>query len=299
MSLNHYQLSTQSIQTGSRSFRLASLILNSTEKRGAYLLYYWCRHCDDIVDQAKTPELAREALQNLKHQTEVGLSNKFYSGDTPFSGLYELTSNYGIPKNYFFELLEGFQMDTDHYKIQSTEDLLKYCYHVAGVVGLMMSFILRVRNKTALDQADTLGRAMQLTNIARDVFEDYQIQRIYLPLEWRHSAGLKDNEALFESSNKIKLFGLVERLLTLADNYYEQGRRGIVELPLRAAWSISVASFLYQGIGLKIKKIGPSALDKRTVLSPLEKLSMFTFGTLYFLKSCWIRSLLQLKERLN
>lgn len=282
-SSRHYELSKRSIQTGSRSFRLASLFLNSESQYGAYLLYRWCRHCDDEIDEGNSSQEPTERLHQIWEKTKEGLESSNPADESPFGGLRALHTEFGIPKATFFELLKGFQWDVENTTVETKDDLSQYCYYVAGAVGIMMSSILRASEPKALRHADLLGRAMQLTNICRDVAADHSISRIYLPRVWLIRDGLTA-ENFLTPPFKEKTFQRVLELLEWADTCYEEGRKGLIYLPLRAGWSISVASTLYQSIGWKIRAKGIQSLERRTILNPLEKTVAVVRGTLLFLK---------------
>lgn len=278
-----YQLGKEAITGGSKSFRLASLLLDKKSQRGAYLLYRWCRHCDDQIDEATNRDQALAALNLLKTETQTALEAPSRPSESVFSGLSYLNDEFQIPHHYFYDMIQGFESDSMGAMIESFEDLMTYCYRVAGVVGLMMSPILGVTESTALTKADALGRAMQLTNICRDVVEDFHNRRIYIPKRWLDEEQIEPIELTSEKNEK-RLFKLVLRLLDCADELYREGRQGLQFLPLRAAWSISVASFLYQGIGHEIRRRGAVALRKRTILSRTQKGLAFVRGSCFFIK---------------
>lgn len=282
-----FEISQKAIQQGSKSFRLASLFLDPEAQRGAYLLYRWCRHCDDVIDEGADPKLE---LMNIFLKTQGALADKDFKNEvdlSAFSGLKELKDNFSVPENLFFELLEGFRMDVEKDSLQTFEDLSKYCYHVAGVVGLMMNPILQKSLPQIHPQshalADSLGRAMQLTNISRDIAEDFKMGRVYIPQTWLDQKQIPKNQIL-DPEFKVKTMELVNKLLDEADEFYQQGRRGLIYLPFRAAWSISVASFLYQGIGHKVRRRGLKSFESRTVLNIFEKLFNICKGSFFFLK---------------
>jgi phytoene synthase len=283
-----FELSQRAIQHGSKSFRLASLFLDSEAQRGAYLLYRWCRHCDDVIDEGHDP---LEGLKSLQQETQSSLqkndlgSSEDHSDLSAFSGLQELNLKFKVPHHLFFELLEGFRMDVEKVPLNTYEDLLKYCYHVAGVVGLMMNPILQNSlpevNPLSQELADSLGRAMQLTNISRDIAEDFKMGRVYIPQNWLEQNQIPKDKIL-EPEFAEATFARVEELLAKADELYLKGRKGLMYLPLRAAWSISVASYLYQGIGHKVRRRRLKSFASRTVLNPLEKLFYVGKGSLNF-----------------
>lgn len=155
------------------------------------LLYAWCRHCDDVIDgqqagheaSVQAPALALQCLLELQVQTDAACRGAPIE-QPAFAALREVARQHGIPRQEAFDLLAGFAQDVagEHYR--SLDETLGYCYHVAGVVGLMMARVMGVRDPAVLDRACDLGLAMQLTNIARDIVADAQVGRCYLPEQW-------------------------------------------------------------------------------------------------------------------
>jgi phytoene synthase len=152
-----------------------------------------------------------------------------------------VTLRRAIPKPYVQELLLGMQMDVEDTRYETLPDLLLYCHRVAGVVGLMMCHVLGARTQASLANAVHLGVAMQLTNICRDVAEDAQRGRTYLPARWLAA----DPTA-----------SVVARLLDEADRYYRSGERGIIALPFRAALAVRTARHVYAAIGSELRRRG-------------------------------------------
>jgi phytoene synthase len=156
---------------------------------------------------------------------------------------------------YAEELLNGMEMDINHEGYKTLQDLEVYCYRVASTVGLMMCYIMGISDHAALKHASDLGLGMQLTNICRDVKEDLENNRSYIPQEF-------NNESKFEA---------VKILLSRAEKHYQSGLEGLKYLPWRSAFVIMMAAFFHREIGRKILRTGPSALNHRTVVSPFEK----------------------------
>ena len=149
------------------------------------------------------------------------------------------------------------------------ESLLVYTYRVAGVVGLMMSHIMGVSEQNALNNAVDLGNAMQLSNIARDVLEDLNLGRIYLPTEWLKVAGIPlDQIAALEF--RVALLEVVGKLLNEAEILYASGEKGIPYLSFRAAFAVQAARNIYSSIGAEILKAGSHDWNKRAFV-PLWK----------------------------
>lgn len=280
------RLSSAIIQAGSKSFAAAAKIFNPETRASAYLLYAWCRHCDDVIDgqqlgydQGNTPNHdPTKELIKLRKQTNDALTG-ILTDDPIFSALQKVISKNNIPKTYPLALLDGFEMDVHRRSYQTIDDTLNYCYHVAGVVGVMMSIIMGAKDDATLDRACDLGLAFQLTNIARDVIEDAQNGRVYLPTDWLRSAGLNaDPNLLLQESHREQLVIVVDRLLKEAEKYYDSSLSGLPKLGFRSAWAIATARIVYRKIGVELIKNGPKAWDGRVSTTKYQKFSALISG---------------------
>ena len=203
------------IRDGSRSFALAARLFDRTTMNAAVSLYGWCRYCDDQIDSVGGDVIvASERLEELRYRSEQALAGRPQSAPV-FVAFQYVTAAYGIPAHYPLELIEGMAMDVRGQRYETLDDLLLYCYRVAGTVGLMMTHVMGVSNERALSHAAAMGMGMQLTNIARDLIEDHERGRIYLPLSWLAEAGLPPEE-LALTARRRKLAGLARRLLAVA-----------------------------------------------------------------------------------
>jgi phytoene synthase len=281
------------IKSGSKSFATAAKLFNEETRDNAYMLYAWCRHCDDVIDnqelgfnsQPQDAEVTRRVLDQLKEKTQAAIDNK-PSDDPIFEGLrYVLKAN-EIPGRYPLELLEGFAMDAAEHQYKSFDETLQYCYYVAGVVGLMMAYVMGARDEAALQRATDLGIAFQLTNISRDVREDALIGRVYLPEDWLAAAGIPPQE-LSNPEYSAALIKVVERLLNEADRYYASADQGLRALGFRSAWAVASARGVYKAIGDKVRQRGVSALDERVVVRKRRKLLGIAEGMIDALKASW------------
>jgi 15-cis-phytoene synthase len=273
------RLSSEIIQKGSKSFATASKLFDPQTRVSAHLLYAWCRHCDDVIDgqelgfrtsAAAAAHDPKAELATLRQQTTDALAGKAMD-TTVFQAFQAVMTRHDIPARHAFELLDGFAMDVDGRRYRTIDDTLEYCYHVAGVVGVMMAMIMGARDEATLDRASDLGLGFQLTNIARDVVEDARAGRVYLPDAWLKEAGLT-HATMAAPENRTKLFGVTRRLIDLAEQYYESSRFGIRELPLRSGWAIGTARAVYRKIGREVKRRGPRAWDRRVSTSTGQKL---------------------------
>lgn len=270
--------SREMIQAGSKSFAAAAKLFSPGTRHGAYMLYAWCRHCDDRIDGqdlgfGMTELDAGEQqlrLRELRRQTDRALAGQLQD-DPVFDGLCRIVQQHRIPARFPLELLEGFRMDVERQAYATLDDTLLYCYRVAGVVGVMMACVMGAREQAVLQRAADLGIAFQLTNIARDVLDDAGAGRCYLPADWLSSAGLTaaDHAA---PANRERLAALVARLLDEADRYYASAREGLRALPFRSAWAVATALAVYRDIGRVIRARGAQAWDQRAMVSGSRKL---------------------------
>ncbi len=275
---------TETMAVGSKSFATAAKLFDPATRRSALMLYAWCRHCDDVIDgqeggfrrETDAQETPEERLAGLKAQTLRACAGEPMQAPA-FAAFQEVARAHAIPQQQAFDHLEGYAMDVRGQLCPTFDDTLRYCYHVAGVVGLMMARVMGVRDEAVLDRACDLGLAFQLTNIARDIVEDAQMGRCYLPLSWLKEAGLtRENYA--EPSRRAALAGVAQRLVLAAEPYYHSARAGLSGLPLRSAWAVATARGVYREIGVKVRRAGSEAWAQRQSTSRLEKLGLLASG---------------------
>jgi phytoene synthase len=269
----------EAIAKGSKSFALASRLFDSETRARATLLYAWCRHCDDVIDgqelgqgSVESDEPPAVRLAQLQAATDRALMGEL-SGDLPFDALALVARAVEIPRRYPQDLLEGFRIDVDGSRIATEDDLLTYCYHVAGCVGVMMALVMGVAadDHATLARASDLGMSFQLNNIARDVAEDAARGRCYLPDAWLAKEGLSPATHIAEA-HRAALHRVVARLVALAESYEASAAHGVPMLGRRQAWAVLSAGRIYGGIGRKVRARGTAALDVRTVTRRREKL---------------------------
>jgi phytoene synthase len=168
------------------------------------------------------------------------------------------------------ELLAGFEMDVMGVRYVELPDTLRYCYRVAGVVGVMMACVMGVRDRAALSRAADLGMAFQLTNIARDVLDDARCGRCYLPEAWLQQAGVPAGTHA-DPARRDVLVAVVERLLVEADRFYASAAGGLPALPFRSAWAVATALGIYREIGQIVRERRGAAWDRRAVVARPSK----------------------------
>ena len=233
-----------------KSFRFAGRFLDKRQLENCARLYRFCRFVDDLVDEASDADIAQVELDFLKRDLELG-----YSTAPVVEDFIDLASQCQMQSDVIRELIRGIESDLQPVLFGTDAQLLRYCYRVAGTVGLLMCDVLGVHDSIAKAHAIDLGIGMQLTNIARDVREDAGMGRRYVPGQWLgeitpqalSNPSTRESELLVESA---------QRLLSLAELYYGSGKAGLRFLPPRARHGIKIAASVYREIGLVIAERG-------------------------------------------
>lgn len=274
-----------SIKRGSKSFALATRLLPRDIRDYTILLYAWCRHCDDVVDgqfgggHMRPVKNVEGVVRTLRALTDRAISGR--PEGFPFQALARVTQDKGLDAVYVFDHLSGYEMDADGRAFQTLEDTLEYSYHVAGTVGVMMAQIMGVSRKEYFKYASDLGIAFQLTNIARDVVEDAQAGRCYLPSEWLEDVGLTVQD-LTKPRHLATSKMLAEKLLDHAEPFYASAKSGLSFLPSDCLWGISSAFEVYSSIGRAVRRATPERWAKRVSTGFAEKMWLVCKG---FVKS--------------
>jgi len=268
----------ESIARGSKSFALASRLFDRTTRERAWLLYAWCRRCDDIADgQDHGGTMVPVADPAARLASITGLTERALAGqpvgDPGFDALRIVVAEVGMPHDLPRDLVRGFAMDAADWRPRSEGDLLTYCHHVAGVVGMMMAIAMGVApdDEWVLARADDLGIAFQLANIARDVAEDAAAGRCYLPLDWLVELDIPPGEHMKPPYRK-RLAVMAKWLAEMAAERELRAREGARHLPFRARWAVLAAAGIYGDIARQVHAHGEHAWDHRAVVSQPAKL---------------------------
>lgn len=265
----------EAIQKGSKSFRAASRLFDPVTRERAWLLYCWCRHCDDVADGQLYGfgHGTRGNVSVLRGKTRRAVAGEALD-ETPFRALSLLLAECPIPDRFLEDHLRGFALDEIGWQPSTEEDLSLYCYYVAGAVGCMMAILMGVSpdDEETLEHAADLGIAFQLSNIARDVREDLEAGRCYLPSAWMSEFGV-DRETLFQPENGIALTAIVKRLVDGVATYEEGARKGVRKLPFRSRLAVLSALRIYGAIGRRVGELGRTAWDQRVTVGRMRKLA--------------------------
>lgn len=256
--------STAVLAQHGRSFSLAGQFLAPEQRGDAAILYAFCRLADDLVDEASDPVQARADIDQLRTELD---------GNAPRPVVREtrrILAPVGLEPAH--HLLDGVVSDLDFQIPEDDAALHLYCYQVAGTVGLMMCAVLGVQDTDAWPRAIDLGLGMQLTNICRDVLEDAQNGRVYLPRERLVAFGVDPAELLNGTAPAEPVSRVVRDLLDQADVFYASARVGYPAIPARSRIAIAMAARLYQAIGHKLRRNGANPLQGRTIVGLPEKL---------------------------
>ena len=267
-----------SIMRGSKSFAAASRLFDRTTRERVWLLYAWCRRCDDLADaQDHGGEMgsqagAQDRLATIRALTAQALAGE-PTGDLSFDAFGLVALECGITPQMADDVIAGFALDAADWRPRCEADLMQYCYHVAGAVGVMMAVVMGVdpADEDTLDRACDLGLAFQLANIARDLDEDDAAERCYLPLEWLVEADIPPGEQM-KPHYRRALVPLVHRMCELEKAYEASARIGAGQLNFRQRWAVMAAAGIYGEIARAVDKAGAHAWDHRLSTSGLAKL---------------------------
>ncbi len=257
------------IQKNSLTFYKAFSKIGDKKKRKAiYAVYAFCRYADDLVD-----EYQDENKLNRLERELTGYVNKRRTPNFIWRALKRHTKNIYKDHHFkaFYDMIEGQRMDLHFVGYETLEDLLKYCYHVAGTVGLMLNPILAGHDEPKLYPfAIHLGHAMQITNILRDIGEDYQNGRIYLPRALMREANYSLNDL---ENGKINngLVDLIERLAKVAETYFDEALKDLNLYPKDTAIPLGLSIVFYRAILDAIRDNGYDVFRKRAVVSDQKK----------------------------
>lgn len=276
----------QVLQRHAKSFSWGGFFLPRPNLLAAARLYHFCRVCDDLVDESAANA---QTLSQLQEITQALQGPATAEQPLFLRAFLETAEQSGIDTTFAQDLLSGLRQDLGEVCMPDRKSLLRYCYRVAGTVGGMMCPLLEVSDPAALPFAVDLGIAMQLTNICRDVAEDAENGRVYLPADLLAEHGLSPQHLLEpelrHQLHSQQLAPVLREVLALAERYYLSGYQGLDFIPARTRFAIWVAARLYQGIGRKIVRTGYPVLQQRVQLSKAEKLREVAKAGLAFMGS--------------
>lgn len=268
----------------SRSFSFASRFFPKETRLWVADLYAFCRLTDNLVDEAPK-SFDKEQLETQLCQWQSTIESAYHHGNTPFdllNRLFQRTKQSGVAPDYAFELIEGCRMDLVQNDYQDTEALYLYTYRVASVIGLWMTEMCGIHDPQVLKKAESLGHAMQLTNILRDVGEDLERDRLYLPLSLmkKHQLTKEDLKAIHSKEKPLceKYKAIIKDLGSLAEKHYQIAYEGMPYLPGYFQKPIAIAASVYSGILKSLEKNNYNNFHYRAKTGLSEKLILASKG---------------------
>ncbi len=256
-----------------RSFYFASIALPREKKRAAFAVYAFCRYADDAVDRAASEAEAQQAIQRLSEEFDGLMAGE--TAQPPFAPAFAwAVQRYGIGKEHFMALLGGVRRDTGPLRIADWPELREYCYQVASVVGLMLTPIFELDDLAAREQAIELGLAMQLTNIVRDIGEDYRLGRVYLPADEMAAHGVTTAD-LAAARVSSRLRALLTAQIARTRDLYTSAEAGIPHLADDGSQlTVWLMRHVYAGILQEVERGGYEVLHRRVSVSWPRKLRL-------------------------
>lgn len=272
----NFQYSETVIKYYAKSFYFAANFLPKERRLAAYAVYAFCRYADNVVDNPRNR--SKEEILNEVNilKEELRLAYKYGESEHPaLSAFIYVAKRYDIPQEYPMDLIDGVQMDIDKARYKTFDELYEFAYKVASTVGLMMTCVMGFSDKTALVYAESLGIGMQITNILRDIQEDKNLGRIYLPLDELQEFNIAEEDIINEVfSNNMKKYMAYK--VAKARDYYSKSNLGIPLLQPESQFAISTASRIYSGILDKIEQNNYNPFLGRVSLSYFEKVKILT-----------------------
>lgn len=274
------QESYWAIREGSKSFAAASRLFGRDTRERSWLLYHWCRRCDDLADgqelggelaEAHDAKEAEDKVQAIRALTRRALEGQ-PTLDLAFDSFGMVAAEVGLTQDMADDVIAGFALDAQGWQPRTEAEMMRYCYHVAGAVGVMMARVMQAPGDAwVYDRACDLGLAFQLANIARDIVEDDAAGRCYIPQEWLAEADIKPGEHA-KPHNRFKLAGVVPRLVAMMDQHADAARLGAAKLAFRDRWAVLAATRIYIAIGHQVLARGQLAWNSRVTISRPAKL---------------------------
>lgn len=251
-----------------KNFYYAFLFLPRPKREAIYAVYAFCRYCDDVADSDQAGPARQSRLDAWRLELE-----RCYAGKPTHlitQALAPIVHTYGIPKHYFEQLIDGVEMDLTIRRYDTFADLEQYCYRVASVVGLMCIEIFGYRHPGIQDYARHLGIALQLTNIMRDVKEDAEHDRIYLPLEDLRACKVSE-AAVLQQQHTAAFVALMQFQARRAEAYYRRAQACLLPGDKANLVAPEIMAGIYRATLRKIARRGYQVFQGRTRLSGMRK----------------------------
>jgi len=251
------------------SFYYSFRFLPKLQRQAIIALYAFCREVDDAVDEIADIDVARKTLdwwRDELHQTFAG------NPSHPVGrALVTAINNFNLHEEYFMEIIDGMEMDLEQFSYPEFKQLALYCHRAASVVGLLSVEIFGYTDRKTLKYAENLGMALQLTNIIRDVREDAERGRIYLPVDELEQFGVKTDDILSLKSSP-ELTALLQYQSDRAKQYYQQAMQFLPDVDRYNQRTGLIMAAIYRATLDEIEQDGFQVMHHRVSLTPIRKL---------------------------
>jgi phytoene synthase len=261
-----YQYCCRVARRRAKNFYYSFLLLSPHQRKAMCAVYAFMRFCDDLSDE---PGATHGAIERWRAEMEDALDGRF-SGHPVWPAFHHTVRRFGIPHEYFREMIAGVSSDLAPRRFEHFEELYRYCYQVASVVGLTTIHIFGFDTRTALPLAEKCGVAFQLTNILRDIREDAESGRVYLPLEDLRSFGVSEQD-LSEGNRSDAFLRLMRFEAGRARAYYNESQPLLDLIHPRSRPSLWALVSIYSRLLDRIERSNYDVFTRRVRLSTLEK----------------------------
>lgn len=263
-----YEYCKAIIDKHSKTFSKAFALLPKKQKQAVWAIYAFCRQVDDIVDEGQNPS---KELKEFEQEFHYFLAGHLPSDDPMWLALQDVFQRFNMDTVPFQEMIDGQRLDIDSHIVQTEDELMSYCYLVASTVGLMLLPVIAPGKEEKLREgAIHLGKGMQLTNILRDIGEDMERNRVYIPEEVMVKYDYGYDE-LYNQTINSSFIQLWEDLAHKAQKHYELALETIHEYPLYSRTPVKGAAYLYKAILPAIRENNYQVFSERNYVSDRQK----------------------------
>ena len=270
---NSYEICTQITRSQAKNFYYAFITLPTHKRMAIYAVYAFCRYCDDLSDDKEIKNRS-EQFVSLRKELKQSIDGKL-TNNPIMPALIDTINKFEIPDSYFYELIDGVEMDLAKSRFITFEELKEYCYKVASIVGLISINIFGYKDAKANQYAIDLGIAMQLTNIMRDLQEDSERDRIYIPQDEMAQFGYKETDMLNGQINN-NFRQLMQFQVERARSYFDSGINLLDFLQDDAIGCTAILHKLYSRILDRIEKKEYDVFSNRVSLTGFEKIMIMS-----------------------
>lgn len=251
------------------SFYYSFRFLPELQRQAIIALYAFCREVDDTVDEISDTEIARTKLEWWREEVQ-----RTFEGNATHpvgKALHIALQNFDLHEEYFMEIIDGMAMDLEQFSYPEFKQLALYCHRAASVVGLLSVEIFGYQDRNTLKYAENLGMALQLTNIIRDVREDAERGRIYLPLDELEQFNVKSQD-LLDLKSSPEFIELLKFQTARAKDYYQQAMQLLPETDRYTQRTGLIMAEIYEATLDEIVKDDFQVMHQRISLTPIRKL---------------------------